>query len=137
VYNEILDAVRKKLGDLFPETKVSADPLEEGETAPYFRVRITEAEEKLLNGSRYLRNISISIMYYSEESQDAFRERNNVLNVLMDNLEYITFADGSSIRGSMRTAKNEEKYMDFFTEYQTYVLKSSKSEDSMEDIKLS
>lgn len=136
MYNEILDAVMKKLGDLFPETKVSADPLGEGEIGPYFEVRITQAEEKPVNGNRYLRNISISIMYHPEGSQDAFRERNNVLDALMDNLEYITTTDGSLIRGSMRTAKNEERYLNFLTEYQIHVLKSAKAEESMEDIEL-
>ena len=105
MYNEILDAVMKKLDDLFPETKVSANPLGEGELSPYFEVRITDSEEKPVNGNRYLRNISISIMYHPKDSQDAFRERNNVLDALMDNLEYISTADGSLIRGSMRTAK--------------------------------
>ena len=136
MHNEILDAVMKKLGDLFPETKVSADPLGEGELSPYFEVRITDSEEKPVNGNRYLRNISISIMYHPKDSQDAFRERNNVLDALMDNLEYISTADGSLIRGSMRTAKNEERYLNFLTEYQIHVLKSAKAEESMEDIEL-
>lgn len=135
MYNEFLDAVMKKLGDSFPETQITTAPLGE-ETSPYFEVRITDSEEKPVNGNRYMRNISFSIMYHPKDSQDAFRERNNVLDALMDNLEYITTADGSLIRGSMRTAKNEEKYLNFLTEYQIHVLKSAKAEESMEDIEL-
>lgn len=136
MYNEIVAAVMKKLGDLFPEAKIAAEPLGEGEIGPYFEVRITGAEEKPVNGKRYLRSISISILYTPKESQHPFRDRYQVLEVLMDNLEYITAEDGSSIRGSMRTVKNEEGYLSFLTDYQLYVLKSAKAEETMEGIKL-
>jgi hypothetical protein len=127
----------KKLGELFPVAQITADPLGAGKLTPCFEVSVTQAEEKPVNGNRYFRSVSISIMYYPKESQYASRERNEVLDTLMDNLEYIKSADGSIIRGSMRTAKSQEEALNFQTDYEMYVLKSSKSEDSMEDIKLS
>lgn len=137
MYNKILDAVMKKLGDLFPEAQITADPLGMERKLPCFEVSITQAEEKPVTGNRYFRSVSISIMYYPKDSEYVSRDRNQVLDTLMDNLEYITAADGSIIRGSMRTGKSQEEALTFQTDYEMYVLKSSKSEDSMEDIKLS
>ena len=137
MYNKILDAVMKKLGDLFPEAQITADSLGMERKLPCFEVRITQAEEKSVTGNRYFRSISISIMYYPKQFGYMSRDRNEVMDTLMDNLEYITAADGSIVRGSMRTAKSQEEILTFQTDYEMYVLKSSKSEDSMEDIKLS
>ena len=136
MYNEIMDGVIKRLKELFPEARISSNPFGEGIVEPYFEVGILETFEKPVNGQRYFRSISMYVSYYCQDSELPSRDRNLVLDVLMDKLEYITLENGSLIRGSSRKGKYEGEALNFLVDYQVYILKNRESEEVMEDIKV-
>lgn len=136
MYNEIMDGVAKNLNELFPEAEIGTVPKGEGLDKPYFEVGLLETSEKPVNGQRYFRIISLYIKYYGPDSGNMARDRNLVLDVLMDSLEYITLENGSLIRGSSRSGNNEKDFLNFMVNYQIYILKTEEPDESMEDIKL-
>lgn len=136
MYNEILDGIVKKLQVLFPETETFINPLGEGESKPCFQVGITKSEEQPVNGNRYFRSIGVSVKYYPKEPETASREMNQVLDVLMDEFEYVIAESGSSFKGSSRNGTIEGGVLDFQVDYQIYILKSHTTEQSMENMKL-
>lgn len=136
MYNEIIAGIMKQLKDLFPEAGIGTIPLEEGITKPYFEVGLLETYEKPVNGQRYFRSVSMYVNYYGPDSQHSITDRNQVLDVLMDKLEYVTLDNGSLIRGTNRRGKNEGNVLSFQVEYQVHILKPGEPKNSMEDIKL-
>jgi len=136
MYNEIMDGVVKKLNELFPEAVIGTVPMGEGLDKPYFEVGLLETSEKPVNSQRYLRLISLYIKYYGPDSEQMSRDRNLVLDVLMDRMEYITLDNGSLIRGSSRSGNNEKDFLNVLVSYQIYILKTEEPDESMEDIKL-
>jgi hypothetical protein len=136
MYNEIMEGIVKKLQVLFPEIETVINPLGEGEEKPCFQVGIINSEEQPVNGSRYFRSIGVSVKYYPKEPENASREIYHVLDVLMDEFEYVIAEDGSSFRGSSRNGKNEGGVLDFQVDYQIYILKSDKTDEAMENMQL-
>ncbi len=136
MYNEIMERILKRLKELFPEAGIGMIPLGEGIAEPYFEIGFLETSEKPVNGQRYFRSVSVYVKYYSQNSEWRLKDRNLVMEVLMDKLEYITLEDGSLLRGSSRKGKYEEAALYFLLEYQVYILKSKEPQESMEDIKL-
>ncbi|WP_186422813.1 phage tail terminator family protein [Lacrimispora celerecrescens] len=136
MYNEIMDGVIKRLKELFPEARIDTNPFGEGISEPYFEVGLLETSEKPVNGQRYFRSISMYVTYNCQNSEQPSRDRNLVLDVLMDKLEYVTLENGSLIRGSSRKGKREGEAINFLVDYQVYILKNGESEEFMDDIKL-
>ncbi|WP_312503747.1 phage tail terminator family protein [Lacrimispora sp.] len=136
MYNEIVDGVMKRLKELFPEARIGTIPLGEEIDEPYFEVGLLETFEKPVNGQRYFRSISMYVKYYNQDSEQQLRDRNLVLDVLMDRLECITLENNSLIRGSSRRGKIEGDALIFQVDYQVYILKNGESEEFMEDMKL-
>ncbi|MDR0925098.1 MAG: hypothetical protein LBN31_12205 [Hungatella sp.] len=136
MYNEIMEGVLKRLKELFPEARISTFPLGEGIAEPYFEVGFLETSEKPVNGQRYFRSVSVYVKYYCQDSEQRLKDRNLVLDVLMDKLEYITLEDGCFIRGSSRKGKYEEAALNFLVDYQVHILKTEEPQESMEDIKI-
>ncbi|WP_024346918.1 phage tail terminator family protein [Lacrimispora indolis] len=136
MYNEIMEGILKRLRELFPETRIGTIPLGEGIAEPYFEVGFLETSEKPVNGQRYFRSVSVYVKYYCQDPEQRLKDRNLVLEILMDKLEYITLEDGSLIRGSSRKGKYEEAALNFLVDYQVYILKARESQESMEDIKI-
>lgn len=136
MYNEIAEGVMRRLKEIFPEAGIGTIPLEEGTAKSYFEVGFLETSEKPVNGRRYFRSVSVYVKYYCQDSEQRLKDRNLVLDVLMDELEYVTLEDGSLIRGSSRRGKYEEDALNFLADYQVYTLKTGEPQESMEDIKI-
>lgn len=136
MYNEIVSGVMGRLKELFPEARIGTIPLGEGISEPYFEVGLLETLEEPVNGRRYFRSVSMYVKYYCQDSEQQLKDRNFVLDVLMDRLEDITLEDGSLIRGISRRGKYERDALNFLVDYQIYILKDGESEESMEDMKL-
>lgn len=136
MYNEMMNAVKKKLGELFPESEIGSKPLGEGMDKPYFEAGLLETSEKPVNGQRYFRSISMYVNYYQPDEEQPSADYYLVLETLMDELEYISLEDGSLIRGSSRKGKNEGGILNFLVDYHVYIVKTREPEESMEEIKL-
>lgn len=136
MYKELLNAMIKKLEELFPKARIRTTPMEEGIMEPYFQVGILESTEKHVNGQRYLRSISMYADYDPKNSEQPFMDINLVLGVLMDELEFLSLEDGSLLRGSNRKGKNKEGILHFLVDFDVYILKTKELEASMGDLNL-
>lgn len=134
MYNQIMNAIASKLEELFPEAAITVVPLNGEPEAPCFEVRLLETLEKPLNGRRYLRSVGMGVKYFQPDSQEKSRNMNQVLGVLMDRMECISLENGSCIRGSNRSGKNEDGVLNFRVDYQVFVSKAEEPEDPMEEV---
>jgi len=134
VYNEIMDAVTRKLDTLFPEMTVYTSKVEQGLKEPCFFVGFLDPSEKPLLGTRYFRSTGIYIQYLPEEGEQRTRELNSVLGVLMESMEYLSLADGTLIRGTKRSGEFKEKVLTFFVNYDRFGRRTGKDMESMNQI---
>nr|DAL80220.1 MAG TPA: tail completion protein [Caudoviricetes sp.] len=136
MYNDIMDAVTRKLDALFPEITVYTSGVEQGLIEPCFFVGFLEPSEKPLLGHRYFRSTGMSIQYLPGEVEQPARELNRVLEILMDSMEYLSLASGSLMRGSQRSGEPRDGVLTFFVNYNRFGMRTGKMEDSMENIKV-
>jgi hypothetical protein len=134
MYNDILDAVTRKLDALFPEATVYTGGVEQGLTEPCFFVEFSEPSETPFLGARYFRSTGMSIQYLPGEVEHPARELNRVLDALMESMEYVSTADGSLLRGTKRRGEPKDGVLNFFVHYDRFGLRAGKSEDPMEHI---
>ncbi|MEY8357072.1 DUF6838 family protein [Lachnospiraceae bacterium 54-53] len=134
MYNDIMDAVTRKLDALFPEVTVYTSGVEQGLIEPCFFVGFLEPSEKPLLANRYFRSTGMSIQYLPGEVENPAWELNRVLDILMESMEYLSLADGSLIRGTKRSGELRDGVLNFFVNYDRFGLRTGKTEDSMENI---
>lgn len=139
MYNDILDAITRRLNELFGDDyEIYTDPVMQGLKEPCFFVQLLEPTEKPMVGQRYFRETNFVIQYLPGEPAETLREMNQAAEILMDGLEYITLADGSLLRGTDRSARPdlEDGILTFFVSYNLYIIKDKKEEDTMETIEI-
>ena len=134
MYNNIMDAVTRKLDALFPEITVYTSGVEQGLIEPCFFVGFLEPSESPLLGNRYFRSTGMSIQYLPGEIEKPARELNHVLEILMESMEYLSLADGSLMRGTRRSGEPKDGVLNFFVNYDRFGLRAGKTEDPMENI---
>ena len=134
MYNDIMDAVTRKLDSLFPETTVYTSKVDQGLTEPCFFVGFLEPSENTLLGQRYFRSTGMYIQYMPGEMEQPARELNRVLDVLMESMEYIPLDDGYLMRGTRRSGESRDGVLSFFVNYDQFGLRTGKMEESMENI---
>ena len=134
MYQAVVDGVVKKLNKQFPKIKTVVAPCEQELETPYFEVGISEAMEKPVNGPRYLRSIHVFVDYHLKSGQSSLRYY-QILSDLMNQMELLTLADGTLLKGSSREMSLEKKCFKFLVVYQKYFIKDQKKEDLMEEIK--
>lgn len=132
MYNDIMDAVTRRLDVLFgEETAIYTDGVEQGLQKPCFFVGFLEPSERQIIGQRYYRDTGVYIQYIPEETGQKRRTLNLVSDILMDGMEYITLEDGSLLRGTARKVKVSEGVLSFFVNYNMFVWKGSLKEEEM------
>lgn len=136
MYNDIMDAVTRKLDLLFPETTVYTSGVEQGLIEPCFFVGFLEPSERPLLGHRYFCSTGMSIQYLPGEVEQPARELNGVMEILMDSLEYLTLPDGSLMRGTKRSGELRDASLTFFVNYDRFKMRTGKTEAPMENIKI-
>lgn len=134
MYNDIMDAVTRKLDTLFPEATVYTSKVDQGLIEPCFFVGFLEPSEKPLLGQRYLRSTGMYIQYMPEEMERPTRELNRVLEILMESMEYLSLADGSLMRGTRRSGVSRDGILSFFVNYDRFGLRTGKTEEAMDNI---
>lgn len=130
--NEIMDAVTRKLSELFGDRyTIYTDSVEQSLSGPCFFVRFLEPSEKPLLGRRYMRTYDMSVQYFPENPEPS-RELNDVTERLMDGLEYITLRDGAMRRGRDRSGKVSDEVLTFFVTYDVIGTRPGAETDPME-----
>ncbi len=134
MYNDIMDAVTRKLDALFPEITVYTNGVEQGLIEPCFFVGLLEPSEKPLLGHRYFRSTGVSIQYLPGEVEQPARELNRALDILIESMEYLSLADGSLMRGTKRSGEPRDGVLNFFVDYDRFGMRTGNTEDPMENI---
>lgn len=139
--DEVVEAAVARLKDLFPNCGVfKAFDNGSGEE-PHFLVGFTEVSERRLSGRRYARQSGLQIRYFPGFTETTSPEResltwNQVVDVLMDGMEYITLPDGGPIRGAGCRAQIKDGILEFCVNYDMTVVKPEEPEDTMEKMVL-
>lgn len=133
--NEILDGVNRKLKELFGDNAVIyTDAVEQGLKEPCFFVGFLEPSEKPVMGRRYYRNIGVFIQYLPGRPAQMNRELYRTADILTDGMEMITLKNGDLIRGTNRSSKVSDGVLNFFVNYNLYVVKPAETAPGMGEI---
>lgn len=137
MYNEIMDAVTRRLYEVFGDgCEIYTDAVEQGLKEPCFFVRFLEPSEKPMIGRRYYRQTDMLIQYLPGKPEQLRRELNQVSEALMDGMEYITLANGSLVRGTGRSYRTEDGILNFFVSYNLFILKEQSAEEPMKTMEI-
>lgn len=133
--NDILDAVTRRLDELFPGCTVYTDAVGQGLMEPCFFVSVLEPSRKPMLGRRSFQEAGFCIQYIPEEANpEKNRELNRAADILMDGMEYIRLADGDLIRGTGRSYRIEEGILNFFVSYNMFLVALAEAVDAMEEL---
>lgn len=133
--NDILTGVNAKLKELFGEdTVIYTDAVEQGLKEPCFFVGFLEPSEKTVIGRRHFRSTGMYIQYLPGSPAQINRELYRVSDILMDGMETITLRNGDILRGSGLSSKVSEGVLNFFVNYNLFVIKPSEESPDMETI---
>lgn len=139
MYNDILDAVTRKLAELFPECTIYIDSVEQGLKEPCFFVGFLEPSEKPMIGRRYYRKAGIYIQYLPQSSDQSSREVYDTADRLMDHMEFISLSNGDMLHGTNMNWKIalESSVLSFFVDYNHFAIKKAgQMEESMENVEI-
>lgn len=123
MYNEIMDAVTKRLSALFPpETgyTIYTDAVEQRLSEPCFFVQFLEPSEKPMIGTRYYRKNAMCIQYLPGDIAKPSRELNRVLDILMEQMRMIGLKSGRKINGTDRSGRIDDGVLTFLVQYNTF-----------------
>lgn len=135
MYQDILDAVTRKLAELFPQCTIYTNPVEQGLEEPCFFVGFLEPSEKPMIGRRYYRKAGIYIQYLPQSPDQPSREVHAVADSLTDQMDFITLSNGDRLHGTNMSWKvsPEDSVLNFFVDYNHFVMKQTgQTVDSME-----
>lgn len=134
--NDIMDAVTRRLDELFPGCTIYTDAVEQGLMEPCFFVSVLEPSRKPMLGRRSFQETGFCIQYIPEEAKpDKNRELNRVAGILLDGMEYVKLVDGDLIRGTGRSYRIEDGVLNFFVSYNMFLMAPAEAVDAMEELK--
>lgn len=134
--NEIMDGVTKRLDDIFPDCQIYTDAVSQGLLEPCFFVQLLEPSENPMIGNRAFRQTGVCIQFLPGDVDQPSRERNRVVEDLMNGMEYIQLTDGSLLRGTGRNCRTEEGVLHFFVNYNAYIYKRKQPKEPMGTIEI-
>lgn len=133
MFNEIMDAVGRRLEELFPGCAVYTDGEEQGLEGPYFFTAFTVSAERPVTGQRYCRETGVYIRYFPGAAEQPSREFNRTADMLFDGMEIITLADGSQMRGTQKNCKAANGALEFYVNFNSHVVRQKAPGPVMED----
>lgn len=135
--NDIMDAVTRRLGVLFGDgAAIYTDPVGQGLLEPCFFFSVLEPSRKPMLGRRSFQETGFCIQYIPEETNpQKRRELNQVADALFDGMEYITLANGDMLRGTGRSFRVEDGVLNFFVNYNLYLMTPAEAMDAMGELK--
>lgn len=130
--NEIMDAVTRKIFEIFGDGyTIYTDNVKQDLKEPCFFVSFLEPSHKPLLGKRYRRIYDMSIQYFPV-GEDLSREMNQIVDRLIEGLEYISLPDGSLRRGMDMSGRISDDILTFLVTYDMFGLKPEKEKEPME-----
>lgn len=131
--NKIIDGISIKLNEAFEGCTIYSEQIKQGFKEPCFFILPLSQSSKQIVGNRYRRNNPFDIHYFPGDLNN--EEVNNVAEILLDALEYIT-AGGDLVRGTDMHYEKVDGVLHFFVEYNLHTVKPSEK-TNMEDLIMS
>lgn len=133
--NEILNAIVSRLSEIYPECAIYTNSSKQEMKEPRFFVNLLEQSRKPMLGRRSFQQNQFCIQYFpaAEEGKTILYD---VLSTLLDRMEYITLEDGSLLRGSNRSGREEDGILNFFVSYNLFVISEVEATETMEEIEV-
>ncbi len=134
---EVLDAVVRRLTEMFPEEDgyvIFTNTVETQFLNPVFLVGFNQISEKSYPGGRYLRSNGMHIRYFPGKKTQPNGEIEQVSEMLLKGLEYVTLEEGSLLRGTDRVIKIEDGILDFKVNYNMFLYRQKETEQTMESV---
>ncbi len=133
--NKIIDGICEALhGEFGDGYEIYTEDVQQNLTEPCFIVVLVKPSTKQFLGKRYYRTNLFCIHYFPQSQTDAKAECIDVLERLMDCLEYIT-VDGDMTRGTGMNGEMDDGVLSFFVNYNMFVVKGADIEPEMETLK--
>lgn len=130
--NSIIDAISVKLFETFGhEYTIYKENVEQGLKEPCFFIDIVSVDRKQIIGNRYYSNNAFDICYFpigEEKKADML----DVANVLYDDLEYVSLANGDLLKGTKMNAEIVDGILHFFVSYNLILQKETELAEDME-----
>ena len=134
--NSIIDGISIKLNTLFGDNyEIYSENIEQGLKTPCFFILLLNPMSTLKLGNRQLREYNFDIHYFPH-SYSKNQEINEVIETLIDGLEYITLLNSDLIRGTDMHAEIIDDVLHFFINYKMYIRKEAPVEETMETLEM-
>ena len=132
--NEIMDAVTRRLDELFGEScRIYTNNVEQGLELPCFFVGFLKTDIKPMIGRRSQWTFDMRIQYIPEDEQPT-EELNRVSEMLLEGMEYITLSDGSRMRGTGRNCEISEGVLTFLASFGGFFVRQPDRTEPMEEL---
>lgn len=129
--NDIIDAISRKLHDIYPTCEIYGDrDVVQGVSTPCFFIAVLSPTEDYLIGNRRYRQHPFDIHYFPSSSNV---ECLNVADTLLDELEYITLVNNDILHGTNKNYEIVDGVLHFRIMYNMY-LKHVQEIQTMHDI---
>lgn len=136
--NSIIEAISVSLNSEFgDEYEIHMEAIRQGLKEPCFFIACLNPTNSLFMGKRYECSNQFCIQYFPQ-SEEKHWECNDVAERMYECLEYITTdGDTKPIRGSGMNHQVVDGVLNFFVNYEFFVMKKKEQEDEMENVILS
>jgi len=134
--NKIIDGICEALNTEFGDGyEIYTEDVQQNLTEPCFSVVLIKPSTKQFLGKRYYRTHLFCIHYFPQDKDNAKAECFDVLERLMDCLEYIT-VDGDTVRGTNMSGDDviTDGVLSFIVSYDMFVVKEQEDEPAMETL---
>lgn len=127
--NIILDGITLALRAAYPNSKISANKVEQGLRQPAFIVRLVSAGQTARRKNRWRRTPRFDIIFFPHKARE---ECYTVADELCGVLELIGLPGGDKLRGTDMSFEVEDDVLHFFVSYNHFVV-APENETKMED----
>lgn len=128
----VLDGITLALRSEYPNSKIMADSVDQGLTAPAFIVLLPSADSARQPNNRWRKRTRFDVIYFPTVGRE---ECYDVADNLAQVLDVITLPSGDKLRGSDVNFTVDDDVLHFFISY-NYFAYEENAEESMETLTL-
>lgn len=131
--NDIVDAISVQLFEVFgAEYAIYTENIEQDLQEPCFFIDVVNVSRSQIINRRYYANNAFDICYFSNEV-DKKRDFRHVADALMDEMEYISLANGDLLHATNMSHEVVDDVLHFFVNYNLVVMKEAAPYVDMEN----
>jgi len=131
--NNIVDAISVQLFEIFgAEYAIYTENVEQDLQEPCFFIDVVDARREKIIGQRYYSNNTFDICYFSNE-EERKKDFRNVGDALMDEMEYISLANGDLLHATNMRCEVIDDVLHFLVDYNLIAMKEMEPYIDMEN----